>query len=377
MAGGRPRIAWVIPTMRVGGSEIQLLHLMKGLIGEFEMTLVCTRSEGALIGDARRAGAYVRVLDTRSGWDFRVQRRLQHIFHAHTPHIMHSYLSGFDIFANRAARKAGIPIVLSSRRELATWQQGRHRFMQRLANKHADCIVANSHAVAEFAAEQEGEPLNRFRIIPNGVEPERFVATIPREQITSRFRLPPHTLNVGMVANFSPVKDHRLFLDMASLILKERQDVHFLLVGTGALVDSVADTIHRRKQERYFTRIGTVGEVADLLHVMDVKVLTSQMEGFPNAVIEAMSAYKPCVAGSVGGIPELIDDGVTGCLVEPRTAEAFARRVLELLADPALRARLGQAAGAWVRGHLPMEQMVNGHRQLYHELLRQKLRKGA
>lgn len=54
MAGGRPRIAWVIPTMRVGGSEIQLLHLMKGLIGEFEMTLVCTRSEGALIGDARR-----------------------------------------------------------------------------------------------------------------------------------------------------------------------------------------------------------------------------------------------------------------------------------------------------------------------------------
>lgn len=377
MAGGRPRIAWVIPTMRVGGSEIQLLHLMKGLIGEFEMTLVCTRSEGALIGDARRAGAYVRVLDARSGWDFRMQGRLQHIFHAHTPHIMHSYLSGFDLFANRAARKAGIPIILSSRRELATWQQGRHRLMQRLANKYTDCIVANSQAVAEYASSQEGEPLSRFRVIPNGVEPERFVATIPRAQITSRFRLPPHTLNIGMVANFSPVKDHRLFLDMASLILKERQDVHFLLVGTGALVDSVADTIRRRKQERYFTRIGTVGEVGDLLHVMDVTVLTSKMEGFPNAVIEAMSAYKPCVAGSVGGIPELIDDGVTGCLVAPRSAEAFARRVLELLADPAQRARLGQAAGAWVRGHLPMEQMINGHRLLYHELLRQKLRKGA
>lgn len=377
MAGGRPRIAWVIPTMRVGGSEIQLLHLMKGLIGEFEMTLVCTRSEGALIGDARRAGAYVRVLDARSGWDFRMQGRLQHIFHAHTPHIMHSYLSGFDLFANRAARKAGIPIILSSRRELATWQQGRHRLMQRLANKYSDCIVANSQAVAEYASSQEGEPLSRFRVIPNGVEPERFVATIPRAQITSRFRLPPHTLNIGMVANFSPVKDHRLFLDMASLILKERKDVHFLLVGTGALADSVADTIRRRKQERYFTRIGTVGEVGDLLHVMDVTVLTSKMEGFPNAVIEAMSAYKPCVAGSVGGIPELIDDGVTGCLVAPRSAEAFARRVLELLADPAQRARLGQAAGAWVRGHLPMEQMINGHRLLYHELLRQKLRKGA
>lgn len=375
--GGRPRIAWVIPTMRVGGSEIQLLHLMKGLIGEFEMTLVCTRSEGALIGDARRAGAYVRVLDARSGWDFRMQRHLQHIFQSHTPHIMHSYLSGFDLFANRAARKAGIPIILSSRRELAVWQQGRHRYIQRLANKYTDCIVANSHAVAGYAAHQEGEPLDRYRVILNGIEPERFIATIPRDQIRARFRLPPHSLNIGMVANFSPVKDHHLFLDMANLILAERKDVHFLLVGTGALADRMNDIIRSRKQERYFTRIGTVGEVSDLLHVMDVAVLTSQMEGFPNALIEAMSAYKPCVASPVGGIPELIQHGVTGCLVEPRTPKAFARQVLDLLVDPARRAQLGQAAGAWVRGHLPMDQMVNQHRLLYHELLRQKLRKGV
>lgn len=377
MAGGRPRIAWVIPTMRVGGSEIQLLHLMKGLIGEFEMTLVCTRSEGALIGDARRAGAYVRVLDARSGWDFRMQKRLQHIFQSHTPHLMHSYLSGFDLFANRAARKAGIPIILSSRRELAIWQQGRHRLMQRLANKYTDCIVANSHAVADFAAAREGESRDRFRVILNGVEPERFVASIPRAQIVSRFRVPPHTLNIGMVANFSPVKDHHLFLDMANLILKQRQDVHFLLVGTGVLVDTIGDLIRKRKQEQYFTRVGTVGEVSDLLHVMDVAVLTSQMEGFPNALIEAMSAYKPCVAAPVGGIPELIEDGVTGCLVSPRTPEAFSAQVLSLLADPARRAQLGRAAGAWVRAHLPMARMVNEHRLLYHELLRQMLRKGA
>lgn len=375
--GGRPRIAWVIPTMRVGGSEIQLLHLMKGLINEFEMTLVCTRSEGALIGDARRAGAYVRVLDSGSGWDFRVQRRLQHIFQSHTPHIMHTYLSGFDLFANRAARKAGIPIVMSSRRELATWQQGRHRFMQRLANKYTDCIVANSQAVANFAAQQEGEPLGRFRVIPNGVEPDNFVSKVPRDQIRARFRLPPHTMTVGMVANFSPVKDHRLFLDMASLIIKQRQDVHFLLVGTGVLVDQMRDLISRRRQEQYFTRIGTVGEVSDLLHVMDVSVLTSKMEGFPNALIESMSASKACVAGRVGGIPELIQHNVTGCLVDPRTPESFAGEVLALLADPDRRARLGQAAGIWVRAHLPMAQMVNAHRLLYHEVLREKLRKGA
>lgn len=374
---GRPRIAWVIPTMRVGGSEIQLLHLMKALAHDFELSLICTRSEGALIGDARRAGAYVRVLDAPSGWDFRIGRRLCHIFQAHTPHIMHSYLGGFDLFANKGARKAGVPIIISSRRELAVWQKPRHRFMQRRANAYVDCIVANSRAVAEFAARQEREPVGRYRVIHNGVEPENFVATIPREQILNRFRLPPHTLNIGMVANFSPVKDHRLFLDMANCLIKQRQDVHFLLVGTGPLVDRIGDLIRRRKQDKYFTRIGTVGEVSDLLSAMDVMVHTAKSEGFPNAIIEAMCARTPCVAGRVGGIPELLQHEKTGLLVDERTPEAFARAVASLLDHPERRHAMGVAAGTWVRDHLPMQAMVDNYRALYHELLQQKLRRGA
>lgn len=363
--------------MRVGGSEIQLLHLMKGLIQEFEMTLICTRSEGALIGDARRAGAYVRVLDAPTAWDFRVQRRLQRIFRTHTPHIMHSCLSGFDLFANRAAHDAGIPVILSSRRELATWQKARHRFMQRRANAYVDCIVANSHAVAAYAAEQEREPLERFRVIHNGVDADKFVSTVPRAQITERFRLPANTFNVGILANFSPVKDHRLFLDMANILLRQRQDVHFLLVGTGQLATSIFNVVYRRHQERFFTRIGTVGEVSDLLHAMDVMVLTSKCEGFPNAIIEAMSSGTACVAGNVGGVPELIQHGKTGLIAEPRTPERLAEQVSMLLDNPALRGALGAAAGAWVREHLPMERMIDQHRKLYHELLQQKLRKGA
>jgi len=374
---GRPRIAWVIPTMRVGGSEIQLLHLMKALAHDFEMTLICTRSEGALIGDARRAGAYVRVLDAPTGWDFRMQNRIYRIFRAHTPHIMHSYLSGFDLFANKAASKAGVPVIMSSRRELAHWKKSRHRFLQRRANSYVDCIVANSQAVAKFSSAQEGEPIGRFRVIHNGVDPEAFVSTIPREQVLERFRLPPHTLNIGMVANFSPVKDHRLFLDMANQLLKKRQDLHFLLVGTGRLVDRMGDLIRKRRQEQYFTRVGTVGEVSDLLHAMDVAVLTSKSEGFPNAIIEAMSAGKACVAANVGGIPELIHHGKTGLLVQERTPAAFAQHVERLLEQPDLRQAMGAAAGAWVRKQLPMETMVEAHRALYHELLQQKLHQGA
>ncbi len=374
---GRPRIAWVIPTMRVGGSEIQLLHLMKGLAHDFEMTLICTRSEGALIGDARRVGVYVRVLDAPSGWDFRVQGRLQHIFQAHLPHIMHTYLSGFDLFANRAARNVGIPIIVSSRRELAVWQKRRHVFLQRRANRYADHIVANSQAVADYAAKRERNDPANYSVIRNGVDADQYVSTVPRSQIVARFKLPPKTYIVGMVANFSPVKDHRLFVDMAERILKQRKDVHFLLIGTGKLVDQMRNLIYRKRMEEHFTRIGTVGEVADLLSVVDVAVLTSKIEGFPNAVMEAMSSRTPCVAAPVGGIPELIVNDKTGVLISERTAANFADAVCALLDDPARRERIGQAAGVWVRENLPLDAMVDQYRHLYHRLVQQKLRKGS
>jgi len=374
---GRPRIAWVIPTMRVGGSELQLLHLIRGLAQDFEMTLICTRSEGALIGDARRVGVYVRVLDAPSGWDFRVQYRLQHIFSAHMPHIMHTYLSGFDLFANRAAHKAGIPLVLSSRRELATWQKKRHLFLQRRANAYTDAVVANSRAVAAYAAEREGRPLADYRVIPNGINAEAYVSSVSRAQVAARFKVPRNTLNVGMIANFSAVKDHRLFVDMAERILARRKDVHFLLIGTGKLVDPIRNLIGRRNLEGHFTRVGTVGEVADLLHLTDVAVLTSRMEGFPNAIMEYMASRTPCVAAAVGGIPELIQDGKTGVLLPQRDADSFAGAVCALLDDPERRAALGQAAGEWVRETLPMEKMVESHRRLYHELLREKMRGSA
>lgn len=377
MTTGLPRVAWVIPTMRVGGSEMQLLHLMKGLQHEFEMTLICTRSEGALIGDARRAGAHVRVLDAPSGWDFRVQKRLYHIFRAHTPHILHTCLSGFDLFANKAARKAGVPVVVSSRRELATWQKARHRFIQRRANAYVDCVVANSNAVADFTARQECLNPDRIQIIHNGIDPDTFVSTVPPEQIRNRFRIPPNAVIIGMVANFSPVKDHRLFLDMADLLLQQRQNLHFLLIGTGRLVDRARDLIQRRRQEQFFTRVGTVGEMPDLLRIMDVMVLTSQMEGFPNAIMEGMSAGVPCVAARVGGIPELVRHGETGLLVDQRTPESFARHVEQLLADAALRGAMGAAAGAWIRTSLPMNRMVESHRRLYYDLLKRKLRREA
>ncbi|MBI2423829.1 MAG: glycosyltransferase [Candidatus Hydrogenedentes bacterium] len=373
----RPRITWIVPTMRVGGTELQLLHLMQGLSDDFDLNLICTRSEGALIGDARRIGAHVRVMDTVSGWDPRIQRRLYRILRVHTPQIVHSYLSGFDFWANRAAWQNHVPVIISSRRELASWQKRRHLWMQRLGNQYVDCIIANSNAVAAYAAGKEGFPRDRYKVIYNGVKADSFVSKNTKIELRRRFKLPEKALVVGMVANFSPVKDHRLFLDMARILLKQRSDVHFLLVGTGPLANTIRASIDRHRQHLFITVMTSVGEVADLYSAMDVAVLTSKVEGFPNTLLEAMASHTAPVAASVGGVSEIIQDGQTGILVDSRNPEDFARAVAGLLDNPEKRIAIGQRAGAWVRETLPMEAMVRQHKELYFQLLDEKLRPGG
>ena len=368
----RARITWAIPTMKAGGTETQLLHLMKGLIDDYDLTLICTRSEGALIGDARRLGVTVRVLGVRSGWDFRVQRRIERVLRAQPPDILHTFLSGFDLYANRAAYECDVPIIISSRRELAEWQKRRHLFMQRRANKYVDCIIANSQAVADYASDRENEDSKKFQIIRNGIVADHFVSRKTGEHVRKRYKIPLGGIVIGMVANFTPVKDHPLLLDIARNVIKRHKNVHFLLVGTGPLANAILNTIRHRKQSDYFTRVATVSELADLYCAMGITVLCSKMEGSPNVLLEAMASGTPTVSAAVGGIPEIIEDGVTGCLVTSRNPQDFADIIHELITNPKKHNEIAKNADAWVRKHRTLDTMVAQYEQIYKTLLQQK-----
>jgi glycosyltransferase involved in cell wall biosynthesis len=369
------RVCYVIPTLGVGGTERQLIHLIRGLAADHEINVVCTRREGALAGEAIRAGAQVRTLGFKSGWDFRAESHLRHIFRTRRPDVIHTFLFGFDLWANRAARAAGLPVVVSSRRQLATWKKRRHVLIQKLANHLVDCIVANSQAVAEFAMRQEDAPESQFRVIHNGIFADDFVSHIDLHLLRTRYRIPFHCHVIGMVANFSPVKDHALFVEAAAALIRRRADVHFLLVGTGPLVATIDRLIAKHDLRECFTHAATTAELPDLYALMDVSVLCSKVEGFPNVVIESMAAGTPVVATDVGGIPEIVQHGVTGRLVTSRNPEDLAAEIDWVLSHPDDSRAMAQRAARWVSTELSMEKMVEGYRALYAELLADAKRK--
>ncbi|HOV75603.1 MAG TPA: glycosyltransferase [Candidatus Hydrogenedentes bacterium] len=365
------RVCYVIPSLEIAGTERQLLYLLQGLARDCDLTVACTNRAGALAGEARRAGARVMELGVCSGWDPSAWWKLRRVFEAHRPDVVHSFLFGFDLYANLAARQTGVPVVISSRRQLATWKKRRHLFIQRRANQWVDCVVANSRAVAEFAIAQERADPRLFRIIPNGIAPDLFIRRADPHGLRPRYNIPPCSRVIGIVANFSPVKDHGLFVRMAGELRRRRADVHFLMVGIGPLVQSVESNLRARGLSDCFTRVASIADIADLYALMDVSVLCSKAEGFPNAILESMAASRPVVAAAVGGIPELIADGDTGRLIASRDPGAFADAVEWVLDHPEESRAMAARGASFVQDHFSVERMVEGYRALYAEFLEQ------
>lgn len=371
------RVCYVIPSLDVGGTERQLLYLLRGLAQDHELTVLCTRQAGTLAGDARRLGVFVHAVRAWSDWDFTLERRIARYFRGHRPDIVHSFLFGFDLPINRAARDTGVPVIISTRRELATWKKPRHIRLQKKANRLVGCIVANSRAVQEFAIEQEKAPRSLFRVIPNGIDADAFASEVDRHHIRSRLDIPFHTHVIGIVANFSPVKDHALFIEIAKEIMRRRADVHFLMAGSGPLQEHYERVLESQNLADRFTRTVTLQELPDLYRLMSVSVLCSINEGFPNAIMESMAAGTPVVAAAVGGIPELIEDGVTGRLVASRDPRDFADAIQWVLDHPEESRAMAERAAQSVRAKFSVETMIAAYRSLYAELLAEFVRKGT
>jgi glycosyltransferase involved in cell wall biosynthesis len=242
------------------------------------------------------------------------------------------------------------------------------RLVERLVNQYTDVIVANSEAVRQDAIRQEGLPPDKVVVIHNGLDVPRF-AVKPRADLRAGLGVRDGVPVIGVVANFIHYKGYEFFLEAWRMIRTRTPDAVGLLVGDGPM----RAPMERRAAEMGLADslrfVGLRTDIPDLLALMDVVVHPSLEEGFSNAVLEAMAAGRALVVTAVGGNPEAVTDEVTGVLVPPRDPAALAGAVLRLLADPAARVRLGDAARRRVASDFTLDAMVRQYEALYQRLI--------
>ena len=172
------------------------------------------------------------------------------------------------------------------------------------------------------------------------------------------------------IGSFSPEKNHRWLLNSFARVVTQRPGTHLILIGDGSLLKKVKAQITGVLDGRVHL-LGARTDARVLVAGADVLVLPSLIEGIPGVLLEAGAAAVPVVATDVGGVREVVRDGVSGRLIPPGDTDAFVAAVISLLDDPQLRGRLGEAARRYVRDAYSMNSVVGAFERLYHTLVEQ------
>ena len=373
------RVLYVTISMDLGGTERQLLELAAGLDrSRFEPSICCLRGAGALAGEcasrdipitAFGAPGAVRPAGLAASRDFlSLVFSLAGLMKRERPAIVHGMLPAAWVAAGLAARLSGVPVLVTGRRCLGHYKDRRPllRHLENAVNRWTDAVVPNSAAVRDDTLARERIAPGKVRVIHNGV---RIPDAPPGAGWRGGAGAGTTGPAVALVANFFPYKGHMDFLDAAAEVLRGFPSASFVLVGDGKLRPEIERRASAPDLAGRAILLGSRPDGGDVMALSDVAALASHEEGFPNVVLEAMARARPVVATRVGGVPEAVEDGVTGILVPPRDAGAMAGALLRLLRDPRLAAEMGARGMERVRRDFTVDRMVRAHEDLYAELL--------
>lgn len=275
------------------------------------------------------------------------------------PAIVHAWLDEINIGAGIAAVIAGVPTIVLGCRSLSPlnfqfYQPYMWQAYRQLARLPQVVILNNSLAGARDYAEWLQIPLERIKVIPNGLE----FPSGPLASDGSGGSAQTGKRVVGMVGRLAEEKRPYLWLEIASEILKKRSDVHFVWAGDGPMRQDVERRAEELGMSEHLSLLGLVSDVGKVWSSMTVFLLTSRVEGLPNVSIEAQHFGVPAVVAAVGGAAETIDEGVTGVSVAGDDAQAFAEAVLKFLDSPEALARSKSLGPAFVQERFSVERMI-------------------
>lgn len=367
-----------IGSFRQGGSERQAVQLSRLLHddGSFRVFVACLDATGSLRQEIEQLGIdEIPEFKLKSFYDANFLRQINacaKFIKQNEISIVHTHDFYTNVFGMFAAFVARVPVRIASKRETLSKTKNQ-LLIERQAFRACDKILANAEAVKRFLIET-GVSAEKIVTIYNGLDLARLtpVPNLKREEILRELGLPidEKIQFVTIVANLrSDVKNHRMFLQAAKKVKENFGNVAFVLAGEGELIKSLKSLAKDLGIEKDTYFIGRCQQVAELLRVSDVCVLSSKSEGFSNSILEYMSASKPVVATDVGGASEAIVHNQTGFLVKSDDDEAMANRLIELLRNPELAGQFGNRGRERVEKNFSLAAQLTKTSELYDKLL--------
>jgi len=358
-----------------GGTENQLYMLASSLASDIFRPIVVQLSPlkslpviAGNIGGIKLFHFPTRKLYNLNG--FRQIGRLSRLAKQYNVDILHTFFEKSEVMGWIIARLSGIPIWITSRRDLGFKRKKIYDRIFRLTAKDCKKCIANCHAVKDQMIQQENLPSEKIEVIYNGIDFSGYQEALKDKSLRVELGIVDGTPLVGLIANFNfEIKGHVYFLGAAKKILENVPDVKFVLVGDGPLRPRYEEVARELRIEKSVYFLGKRADVPTIISNLDVSVLSSTNEGFSNVILESMAAGKPVVATNVGGSREMVTDGVTGYLVPPADSQPMANAIINLLRNPDKAIAMGSAGREVVKEKFTVQAMVKKYEKLYFSLL--------
>lgn len=383
------KILMIITRLDQGGSAEVVMQIGEGLSKkghEIKIITGLTRNhQESFVDYTRKTGVPITVikelrrevnpfLDIYSFW------KIYHLIKKEEPEVVHTHTSKAGILGRWAAYFAGVKTVIHSTHGhifygyFGGFKTSIFLWIERLTAKITDRITTLTSLEIDDYQRLKLAKKEKFITIPYGIDTKKYQRPDrTREEDRQMLGLLSKDYVIGWIGRLVPVKDCGTFIKAASLLKNvppthpsplrgEGGGIKFLVVGDGPERQRMEEMAEKLGVKGIFT--GTRMDVYDIIQAMDLLVLSSLNEGLGRVLLEAMAAGKPIVATKVGGVPEVVKDGITGILVSPSNPVEMASAITNILNNPDMMSIMGEEGRKWVRS-FDIQIAIDGLEALY------------
>lgn len=349
------------------GGQGQVLTLCVGLQKASVRQILIAPPGSPLAEKAAQAGIEVRPLKMRGEWDLLAAHQLRQIITRSGINLVHAHDAHAHSIARFATRNleqrlmAQVTLIVSRRVDFDI----SGNFISR--RKYLDPRIfyfAISNGVKDVLV-RGGVGPDRIFIVPSGIDPARFSYNVPPSRMREELGIAPTAPVIGNIASLVDHKGHKYLIDAAPLVLAQKPNAVFVIVGDGPLRADLENQIARLNLDGKVILTGHRRDVETFLSGFNVFALSSHLEGLCTSIIDAVLLGVPVVATRTGGVPDLVEHDRTGLLVEPRDPQSLADAILQSLDHPVESARMAADAKIRVQQNFSAESLVRKSLEAY------------
>jgi glycosyltransferase involved in cell wall biosynthesis len=367
------KILHVIDSLDLGGAQTFLLELVKHHDGSrYLPEVACMHGRGVYAEAFEKNGITVHSLSPEKFPPFYLPNFWK-LMRSGGYDILHFHLFGANLCAKPLAIMAGHPAIIvhdqcnDASREKNPLLLGADAFW----NRRSDRVIAVSESTRDYLLDREDLPDDLVTMIPNGIDTEVFspASAVAREAARAALGIPRDGLVIGGVGRLVAQKNFALFLEVAARVLAGHPSVLFVIAGTGPEEEELKARAVALGIEEQVRFLGHVSDRLALYHAFDALLMTSDFEGTPMVLLEAMSCGLPVVASAVDGIAEVCTNGHNALLIAPGDVAGFTAALEGMLKDDGLRSNMGRNARNTILERYEIRHLVRRIEGIYEEVL--------